>query len=285
MKNKNNLRSPTIGISFGAGGARGLAHLLMIEALDELGVKPSIISGSSIGAVVGAFYAAGFTAKEMQEILDQLINPKSDSVFDFLLKSDIVKMFTMFDPQFIRSGFIKGEKFQKFMESHLKVSRFEELKIPLKIVATDYWKKEAVVFEKGDLIQPIKASYSLPRLFSPVKIKNRILIDGGAVNPLPFDLIMDKCDITIAIDVTAFKAQNESEIPPTFDSVFTTYQTMQNSIIKERLKFLRPDIYIRPEIYDVRVFDFVKADSIFKQAQSAKEELKRQLEVLLNKDN
>jgi len=278
---KSKVGSKSIGIAFGAGGARGIAHLLMIEALDELGVKPSIISGSSIGAVVGAFYAAGFTAKEMKEILDQLINPKSDSVFDFLLKSDIVKMFTMFDPQFIRSGFIKGEKFQNYMKSHLQVSRFEELKIPLKIVATDYWKKEAVIFEKGDLIQPIKASYSLPGLFTPVKIKNRILIDGGAVNPLPFDLIMDKCDITIAIDVTAFKAQNESEIPPTFDSVFTTYQTMQNSIIKERLKFLRPDIYIRPEIFDVRVFDFVKADLIFKQAESAKEELKRQLDKLL----
>ena len=283
MKNKIISNSPSIGIAFGAGGARGLAHLLMIEALDELGVKPSIISGSSIGAVVGAFYAAGFSGKEMRGILDQLINPKSDSVFDFLLKSDIVKMFTMFDPQFIRSGFIKGEKFQNYMKNHLKVSRFEELKIPLMIVATDYWKKEAVIFEKGDLIQPIKASYSLPGLFTPVKIKNRILIDGGAVNPLPFDLIMDKCDITIAIDVTAFKAQNESEIPPTFDSVFTTYQTMQNSIIKERLKFLRPNIYIRPEIFDVRVFDFVKADLIFKQAESAKEELKRQLEVLLNK--
>jgi NTE family protein len=283
MKIKNNISSPTIGISFGAGGARGIAHLLMIEALDELGVKPSIISGSSIGAVVGAFYATGFSAKEMRGILDQLINPKSDSVFDFLLKSDIVKMFTMFDPQFIRSGFIKGEKFQNYMKSHLQVSRFEELKIPLKIVATDYWKKEAVVFEKGDLIQPIKASYSLPGLFTPVKIKNKILIDGGAVNPLPFDLILDKCDITIAIDVTAFKAQNESEIPPTFDSVFTTYQTMQNSIIKERLKFLRPDIYIRPEIFDVRVFDFVKADLIFKQAETAKEELKRQLDILLNK--
>jgi len=278
---KSKVDSKSIGIAFGAGGARGIAHLLMIEALDELGVKPSIISGSSIGAVVGAFYAAGFSAKEMKEILNQLINPKSDSVFDFLLKSDIVKMFTMFDPQFIRSGFIKGEKFQNYMKSNLQVSRFEELKIPLKIVATDYWKKEAVIFEKGDLIQPIKASYSLPGLFTPVKIKNRILIDGGAVNPLPFDLIMDKCDITIAIDVTAFKAQNESEIPPTFDSVFTTYQTMQNSIIKERLKFLRPDIYIRPEIFDVRVFDFVKADLIFKQAESAKEELKRQLDKLL----
>jgi len=281
MKNKVVSSSPSIGIAFGAGGARGIAHLLMIEALDELGVKPSIISGSSIGAVVGAFYAAGFSGKEMREILDQLINPKSDSVFDFILKSDIVKMFTMFDPQFIKSGFIKGEKFQKYMKSHLQVSRFEELKIPLKIVATDYWKKEAVIFEKGDLIQPIKASYSLPGLFTPVKIKNRILIDGGAVNPLPFDLIMDKCDITIAIDVTAFKAQNESEIPPTFDSVFTTYQTMQNSIIKERLKFLKPDIYIRPEIYDVRVFDFVKADLIFKQAESAKDDLKRKLYKML----
>lgn len=278
---KSKVDSKSIGIAFGAGGARGIAHLLMIEALDELGVKPSIISGSSIGAVVGALYAAGFSGKEMREILNQLIHPKSDSVFDFLLKSDIVKMFTMFDPQFIRSGFIKGEKFQTYMKNHLKVSRFEDLKIPLLIVATDYWKKEAVVYEKGDLIQPIKASYSLPGLFTPVKIKNRILIDGGAVNPLPFDLIMDKCDITIAIDVTAFKAQNESEIPPTFDSVFTTYQTMQNSIIKERLKFLRPDIYIRPEIFDVRVFDFVKADLIFKQAESAKEELKRQLDKML----
>ena len=121
-----------IGIAFGAGGARGIAHLLMIEALEELGVKPSIISGSSIGEIVGAFYAAGFTSKEMREILNQLINPKSDSVFDFLLKSDIVKLFTMFDPQFIKSGFIKGEKFQKYMQTHLKVNKFEDLKNKLK---------------------------------------------------------------------------------------------------------------------------------------------------------
>ena len=271
-----------IGISFGAGGARGIAHLLMIEALEELGVKPSIISGSSIGSVVGAFYAAGFSSKEMREILNLLINPKSGSMFDFLRKSDIVKLMSMFDPQFIKSGFIKGDKFQKFMETNIKVSKFEELKIPLVIVATDYWKKEEVIFDKGELILPVKASYSLPGLFTPVKIKNRILIDGGAVNPLPFDLIKNQCDITIAIDVTAVIAQSEKGIPTTFDSVFTTYQTMQNSIIKERLKFLKPDIYIKPEIYDVRVFDFVKADSIFKQAKPAKEELKKQLGVILN---
>lgn len=271
-----------IGITFGAGGARGISHILMIEALEELGVKPSMISGSSFGAIVGAFYAAGFTSKEMRDILNQLTNPKRDSVFDFLLKSDIAKLLAMFDPQFIKSGFIKGDKFQKFMESNLKVSKFEELNVPLKIVATDYWKKEEVVFDSGELIESIKASYSLPGLFTPVKIKNRILIDGGAVNPLPFDLIKNYCDITIAVDVTAVKSQSENDIPPTLDSVFTTYQTMQNSIIRERLKFLKPDIYIRLEIYDVRVFDFLKADSIFKQAQPAKKELIKQLDRLLS---
>lgn len=276
------MSSKSIGIAFGAGGARGIAHLLMIEALEELDVKPSIISGASIGAIVGAFYAAGFSSKEMKQILYELINPKSDSVFDFLLKSDFVKLFSMFDPQFIKSGFIKGDKFQKFLEAHLKVKKFEELKIPLKIVATDYWNKEEVIFEKGDIIPAIKASYSLPGLFTPIIINDKVLIDGGVVNPLPYDLLVEECDITIAIDVTALKSKSDVEVPPTFDSVFTTYQTMQNSIIKERLKYLKPDIYIKPEIYDVKVFDFIKADSIARQAAPAKEELKKKLEKLFS---
>lgn len=270
-----------IGIAFGSGGARGIAHILMVEALEELGLKPSAVSGSSIGAVVGAFYAAGFTSKEMHNILNQLLNPKSDSVFDFLLKSDFIKLFSMFDPQFIKSGFIKGEKFLKFLESNLNVSKFEELIVPLRISATDYWKKEEVVFDKGDLLPAIRASYSIPGLFTPINIKNKILVDGGAVNPLPYDLIMKQCDITIAIDVTSFNSQITDEMPSTFDSVFTTYQIMQNSIIQQKLKFIRPDIYIKPKICDVRVFDFLKAESIFEQAMPAKKELKKQLEKIL----
>ena len=138
----------------------------------------------------------------------------------------------MFDPQFIKSGFIKGEKFQSFLKSHLGKTLFEELEVPLRISATDYWKKEEVVFDKGDLLQAIRASYSIPGLFTPIKMKNRILIDGGAVNPLPFDLIKKQCDITIAIDITSFHTMNTEEMPSTFDSVFTTYQIMQNSIIQ-----------------------------------------------------
>lgn len=270
-----------IGIAFGSGGARGIAHLLMVEALDELGIKPVIISGSSIGAIIGAFYAAGFTAKEMKKILDQLINPKSSIILDFFMKSDIIKLLTMFDPQFIKSGIIKGEKFQKYLESNLKIKNFDELEIPLKIVATDYWNKEQIIFEEGELFPAIRASYSLPGLFTPVKIKNKILIDGGAVNPLPYDIIKKHCDITIAIDITSFRTMNGKEIPATVDSVFTAYQIMQNSIIQEKLKQSRPDIYIKPEIYDVRVFDFLKADLIFDQTKKSKKELKKRLEKLL----
>ncbi len=270
-----------IGIAFGSGGARGIAHLLMIEALEELGLEPYMISGSSIGAVVGAFYAAGYTSKEMKKILKDMLFPNNGKLSDFFRRSDIINMLTMFDLQLLKSGFIKGNKLDTLIKSYLKVSTFEELKTHLKIITTDYWKKEEVIFEKGKLIPAIRASYSLPGLFTPVKIHNRILIDGGAVNPLPFDILLKDCDITIAIDVTAYRTSNGKEYPPTFESVFTTYQIMQNSISRQNLKFIQPDIYIRPEIMDVRVFDFTKLETILKQAGPAKEELKRKLEKLL----
>ncbi len=270
-----------IGIAFGSGGARGIAHILMIEALEELGLKPTIIAGSSIGSIIGAFYAAGFNSKEMKEILHTLLYPQKDKFFDFILKSDFIKMLSMFDPQFVKSGIIKGEKFQSYLQSKIKVTTFEELKIPLRIVATDYWEKEEVVITSGKLLPAVKASYSLPGLFTPTRINNKILIDGGAVNPLPYDIIKKDCDITIAIDVSAYKTGNGKQYPPTFESVFSTYQIMQHSISQQKIKFLEPDIYVRPEILDVRVFDFTKDKSIFKQAMPAKDQLKEKLEKLL----
>ncbi len=270
-----------IGIAFGGGGARGLAHISMIEVLEELGLKPSIISGTSIGAVIGVFYAAGYSSKEMKAMLKRLLFPRNDKPFDFLWKSDLVKMFSMFDPQFFNSGLMKGERFYKFLQAELGIDTFEELKIPLKIVATDYWEKKEVIIDKGKLLPAVRASYSLPGLLTPVKIKNKILIDGGVVNPLPFDILLNDCDLTVAIDITAFRTSSGKEYPPTFESVFTTYQIMQNSINQQRMKFIKPDIYIRPEIYDVRVFDFSKHESIFKQSETAKNKLKRELEELL----
>lgn len=272
-----------IGIAFGSGGSRGIAHILMVEALEELGLKASVVSGSSIGAIGAAFYAAGIDSKEMREILDELIHPKSDSIFDFLLRSDIIKLLTMFDPQIIKSGLIKGEKFQKFLTDRIPAKTFKELKIPCYISATDFWSKKEIVFNSGELIPAVKASYSIPGLFTPVEYQGKVLIDGGAVNPLPYDAIKNKCDLTIAIDVTASNNSTNSELPATLDSVFSTFQIMQISIIREKLKHIKPDIYIKPQIKGIRLFDFAKTDLIFTQAVKAKEKLKRELEKHLNK--
>ncbi|MBI5662077.1 MULTISPECIES: patatin-like phospholipase family protein [Ignavibacterium] len=272
-----------IGIAFGSGGSRGIAHILMVETFEELGLKASVVSGSSIGAIAAAFYAAGFDSKEMREILDELIHPKSDSIFDFLLRSDVIKLLTMFDPQIIKSGLIKGEKFQKFLSDRIPARTFKELKIPCYITATDFWSRKEIVFNSGELIPAIKASYSIPGLFTPVEYQGKVLIDGGAVNPLPYDLIKNKCDITVAIDVTASNNTDNKELPATLDSVFSTFQIMQISIIREKLKHIKPDIYIKPVIKDIRLFDFAKTDLIFSQAVKAKDKLKRELENHLNK--
>ncbi len=272
-----------IGIAFGSGGARGIAHISMVETLEELGLKASVVSGSSIGAIAAAFYASGFDSKTMREIVDELVHPKSDSIFDFVLRSDVIKLLTMFDPQFIKSGLIKGEKFQKFLSDRIPAKTFNELKIPCYITATDFWCKKEIVFNKGNLITAIKASYSIPGLFTPVEYNGKILIDGGAVNPLPYDLIKEKCDLTIAIDVTASNKSDNSELPATLDSVFSTFQIMQISIIREKLKHIKPDIYIKPEIKEIRLFDFAKIDLIFSQAEKFKDILKKELEIYLNK--
>jgi|UniRef100_A0A7V3E7C6 NTE family protein len=272
-----------IGIAFGSGGSRGIAHILMVEALEELGLKASVVSGSSIGAIGAAFYAAGIDSKEMREILDELIHPKSDSIFDFLLRSDVIKLLTMFDPQIIKSGLIKGEKFQKFLSDRIPAKTFKELKIPCYISATDFWSRKEIVFNSGELIPAVKASYSIPGLFTPVEYQGKVLIDGGAVNPLPYDVIKDKCSLTIAIDVTASSNSVNKELPATLDSVFSTFQIMQISIIREKMKHIKPDIYIKPQIKDIRLFDFAKTELIFTQALKAKEKLKRELEKCLTK--
>ncbi|MFC2136048.1 patatin-like phospholipase family protein [Bacteroidota bacterium] len=203
-----------IGLALGAGGARGLAHIVCLEAFEELGIKPSIISGTSIGAMVGAPYASGISAQQMRDAVKELVFSKNTKFWEIHKKSDIMKMFNFFDPDYKVGGMIKGEKMIKFIHDHMKIDKFEDLQVPLKIVTTNYWNKEEIVFEKGDLLKAIKASYSLPGMFIPVEINGQLLMDGGLVNPLPYDLIEDECDITVAIDVSANKTVMEDSVPP-----------------------------------------------------------------------
>ncbi|GJQ61820.1 MAG: patatin [Melioribacteraceae bacterium] len=270
-----------IGVAFGAGGARGLAHITMYSALEELGITPSVISGTSIGAIFGIAYASGKTSKEIIEAMNDLIFSKNVKFWEFHKKNDWFKILELVDPSINSGGMIKGEKFGTYYADFLDVKTFEELKIKTKVVATNYWDKEEVVFDSGDLLSPVRASYSLPGLFTPIEIKSKLLVDGGMVNPLPFDLLHEECDITIALDVSAKKNNGNGQTPSAADVLFSTFQIMQNSIINEKLNSKKPDILIRADIPDIRMLEFNKAPSILKQAEIYKEELKRKLGELL----
>jgi NTE family protein len=272
-----------IGLALGSGGARGLAHILMFEVFEELGIKPSIISGSSIGAIMGASYASGTSTKEIREVVNDLIFHKNSRFWQLHKKTEYTKMLNFLDPGLKPGGLIKGEKFLKVLRNEIKVNSFEELQIPLKIVTTEYWEHEQIILDSGDIHKAVIASFSLPGLFPPVKYDDKLLIDGGMVNPLPYDIIQDECEITVAIDVSAKKSKSNNGIPPYFEVLFSSFQIMQNSIVNEKLKRTEPNILINTEIKDVRIHEFMKAESIFSQASKSKDLLKKKLDKLLSK--
>lgn len=267
-----------IGVALGAGGARGLAHIVVLEALEELGIRPSIISGTSIGAVIGAAFAAGIPTAEMKDAVEEIRLSKPSRFWQIYERADFLTAFVLLDPTMETGGLIKGEKFLQFLQSTIRAKRFEDLSIPLRVVATKYWKREEVILGKGNLMRAVRASYSMPGLFVPVKFGNDLLVDGGLMNPLPYDVIQPMCDISVAIDVSVKESVRKSEVPHAQEVLFSAYQILQNSIVREKLKQHHPDILIQTEIRNVRALGFNKAHSVYEQALPAKEELKRKLE-------
>jgi len=242
-------------------------------------IRPSVISGTSFGAIIGAGFAAGLSSSAMKEAVQEAQVLKGKRFWNGN-KGNLPIAVTFLDPTTEAGGLIKGEKFISFLRSKIQVSRFEDLQIPLYVIATNYWKREQVVLSQGDLYQALRASYSLPALFTPVKFGKELLVDGGLMNPLPYDIIKPLCDITIAIDVSVRETASKPNVRAQ-EILFSSYQIMQNSILREKLKQSQPDVLIQPDIQNVRMLEFNKINSIYQQAFSAKEELKRKLAQVL----
>ena len=159
---------------------------------------------------------------------------------------------------------------EEFFAEAFGVRTFEELEIPLRVVASDYWNREQVVFASGDLPSAVRASMALPGIFSAVEREGRILVDGGGVNPLPFDLLQDSCDAVVAVDVSGQLVPSERDQPGAFEALMGMYQIMSRSMVEARLRNAEPDLFLRPEIRDVRVLEFWKGPEIVAGAQEAK---------------
>jgi NTE family protein len=270
-----------IGIALGAGGAKGLAHIPMLEALDELGVVPVCIAGSSVGAVVGSLYATGMSGKEIRKLADRTLFGDEDSLTEALFSKETLEWIEYIDPAIGSGGLVKGEGLLKLLYENITTTRFEELKIPLSVVATDFWHWRERVYDKGMLLGAVKGSMAIPGFFAPVEYEGDILVDGGMVNPLPFDHLLDECDITVAVDVGGTPPDGKGP-PSYFDTIFSSFRIMQHAIMTQKLRNGRPDIYVKPDIRDVRTLEFYKSESIYKQALHAKEAFKRELEKALN---
>ncbi|MGD0382862.1 MAG: patatin-like phospholipase family protein [Thermoguttaceae bacterium] len=270
-----------IGLALGGGGVRGLAHIPVLETLDDLGISPDIIAGTSMGAIIGALYASGMSGKEIRERVSRILISKDDTWRDIVAKkSDLVKLVKAFSAEMPRGGFINTQGFFEYLFHEIKKRTFEELEIPLLVIAADYWKAEEVVFEKGDLLPALQASMAVPGVFAPVSVANKVLVDGGVVNLVPYDRLLERADFTIAVDVSKVRNPGKNEIPGALESVLGAFNIMQASALAEKMKIRKPDIYVQMEIHDVRMLDFNKTDEVFRQAVPAIALLRKQLQRL-----
>lgn len=273
---------PSIGLALGGGGARGLAHIAMLEAFDELGIKPTVISGTSIGAIFGAAYASGVSGKELRAHTKDVLAQRLGLVRDlFAARSQPLQK--MLNPFASRTAILDPHTLLDLVLPKTVKASFEELDIPLRVVASDFYHQEPTVFSAGPLRHAVAASMALPVIFQPVMCDGRAMIDGGLTNPLPFDLLASEARIIVAIDVTGAPVPDPKRTSPTaFEALFASAFLFENSIVREKLKASMPDILISAGTSQFQVLDFLKVDDILAAAEPAKERLKAQLDRVLS---
>lgn len=271
-----------IGLALGGGGAKGFAHIPMLEVFDELGIEPYAISGTSAGAVVGAMYASGMAGVEIREWMKEMLIDRGTSIQELFKRRNVLKSsLEVLDLSFKPSGLLKGRRFTEKMRERMEVEYFEDLKIKLRVVASDYWTSKQVVLKSGELFPAIRASISLPGVFVPAEVDDEILVDGGGVNPVPHDVLRD-CDVVIAVDVMGFPDEERPKVPGMFSSMIGMYNIMQNTIVKQRLKAHQPNLYLKPNIQGVDIFDFNRSEEVYEMAEPAAKELQKWLSKLID---
>ncbi len=181
------IKRPKIGLALGSGGARGLAHIGVIKILEENNIPIDFIAGSSMGAMIGGFYAV---RKNIQILEKIALSTTWRQVFSMLL-----------DPSF-KQGLVSGKKVERFIREYINGKKFEDCQINFAALATDLETGEILVLDKGEMASAIRASISIPLIFKPVKINGRILVDGGLSAPVPVETVKNMgADIVIAVNL------------------------------------------------------------------------------------
>ena len=268
-----------IALVLGGGGARGIAHIHALQAFDDLDVKPSIIVGSSIGAIMGAGYAAGMTGTEIREY----------AIKTFGNRGEVMSRMWKLRPDNLRTAIGNAVRFGeidtlKAMRAFLPANipeTFEELQIPLLVTATDFYAGTHAVICEGELWRAIAASAAIPAVFRPVMLNGRYFIDGGFTNPVAFDLVSSQERLVIAIDVVGWPNGDEGKMPSRVDAAFGASQLLMQTINEIKLEIHQPDLLYRPEVSDFRVLDFLRTQEILESTRVTRTDIRDRLERLL----
>ena len=268
-----------VALALGGGGARGLAHIHVLEAPDELGIRPVAIAGSSIGAIMGAGYASGMTGGQIRKYALKTLGNRTQVMSRlWQLRPD---NFRGFFSSVQRFGELNGRKALRAFLPDTIPDSFSQLQIPLKITATDFFAAELKVLDEGDLWQAMAASAAIPSIFRPEIVDGRYMIDGGIINPVPFELVEAPGRIVIAVDVVGKPRGSDDRMPTRVESLFGASQLMMHAATQLKLRLHRPAIFIRPRINEFRVMDFLRAEAILERSKETRVEVRTKLEGLL----
>ena len=272
----------TFALALGGGGARGLAHIAVIEALDEMGVKPTAIAGTSIGALIGAAYAAGLRGHDIRHHVIAIAHDRGATT-SRLLAARAGSLADWFSGGWREATLLDAEKVCASFLPDAVPEDFAALATPLTVVATDLHAREEAAFAAGALRPALAASMAIPGLFRPVTIDGRVYIDGGTTDPLPADQLAGRADIIVAVDVFGAPSTERVDVPNAFESMFTALLIMGGAIVAAKHRHDPPDLVIRPNVTIFRTLDFYRASAILRAADPVKAEVKEKLGALIGR--
>ncbi|KAF0226448.1 MAG: NTE family [Beijerinckiaceae bacterium] len=254
---------PRIGLVLGSGGARGLAHIVVLETLDRLGIRPVQIAGTSIGAILGAAYASGVSGAELRAHVIKDFRNRTD-VMTRLFQARVGRLADIWKGGLGNPVLVDGETIlERFMPRPLP-ERFEDLSIPMAIIAADFHRLDRVVFSSGPLVPAVAASMAIPGLVKPVVFGDRVMVDGGTVDPLPVKAINAEVDLILAIDVSRAAAREEgAKIPGAVETGFRVYDLMQAALADAQASDnARPIRRLKAPVEGFNALDFFAAKKI-----------------------
>ena len=270
----------TVAVALGGGGARGLAHICVLQILDELGIRPVAIAGTSIGAIIGIAYAAGYSGDELRRHAESLFRSRL-KLTRRLLKARARRP-RRFLIDFAHPVLIDGAKFLDAFWPAGVPERFEDLQIPCRVVATDFARRKEVVFSSGALRSAVAGSMAMPGLVQAAPSNVGYLIDGGVVNPLPYNHLWGMADIIVAVDLSgsAVRKQHRKGPPSPGETLVVASQMMVNDLTARMLSERKPDVLVRPPVKQFLASSIFKSSRILAAGDACRDELIAQLDFV-----